>query len=145
MSVASHQYQTVIFPQCQELFTQLSNFFADFEDQYADVQSLKDGGLDLVFDELNDICEDVLNLLDETLIPNTSGLEPTIFYLKMKGDYFRYLAEFYKGNDNKEVIITSLYLGAKIIYYTVSIGAGLNQCKCFVCDQRRKEGSKPIH
>ena len=54
--------------------------------------------------ELNDICEDVLNLLDETLIPGTSGIEPTIFYLKMKGDYYRYLAEFYKGNDNKEVI-----------------------------------------
>lgn len=54
--------------------------------------------------ELNSICEDVLNLLDETLIPNTNGVEPTIFYLKMKGDYFRYLAEFYKGNDHKEVI-----------------------------------------
>ena len=54
--------------------------------------------------ELNDICEDVLNLIDDTLIPGTSGMEPKIFYLKMKGDYFRYLAEFYKGNDNKEVI-----------------------------------------
>ena len=46
----------------------------------------------------------MLNLLDESLIPGTNGVEPTIFYLKMKGDYFRYLAEFYKGNDNKEVI-----------------------------------------
>ena len=54
--------------------------------------------------ELNGICEDVLSILDETLIPGTNGVEPTIFYLKMKGDYYRYLAEFYKGNDNKEVI-----------------------------------------
>lgn len=55
--------------------------------------------------ELNDICEDVLNLLDDTLIPGTThSIEPTIFYLKMKGDYYRYLAEFYKGNDHKEVI-----------------------------------------
>ena len=45
-----------------------------------------------------------MNVLDETLIPGTSGIEATIFYLKMKGDYFRYLAEFYKGSDHQEVI-----------------------------------------
>lgn len=46
----------------------------------------------------------MLNLLDDTLISSTSSVDATIFYLKMKGDYYRYLAEFFKGNDNKEVI-----------------------------------------
>jgi len=44
--------------------------------------------------ELNDICEDILKLLDEHLIGNANGPEAKVFYLKMKADYFRYLAEF---------------------------------------------------
>jgi len=43
--------------------------------------------------ELRDICQDVLRLLDEYLIPKASNAESKVFYLKMKGDYFRYLAE----------------------------------------------------
>merc|ERR1712063_116882 len=43
--------------------------------------------------ELNDICGDVLNLLDKFLIAKASNAESKVFYLKMKGDYFRYLAE----------------------------------------------------
>ncbi|XP_063307266.1 14-3-3 protein zeta/delta [Pelobates fuscus] len=43
--------------------------------------------------ELKDICTDVLNLLDNFLVPKASNAESKVFYLKMKGDYFRYLAE----------------------------------------------------
>uniref|UniRef100_A0A8C5MMV4 14-3-3 domain-containing protein n=1 Tax=Leptobrachium leishanense TaxID=445787 RepID=A0A8C5MMV4_9ANUR len=43
--------------------------------------------------ELKDICTDVLNLLDHFLIPKASSPESKVFYLKMKGDYYRYLAE----------------------------------------------------
>ena len=32
-------------------------------------------------------------LLDEHLIPKAGNAESKVFYLKMKGDYFRYLAE----------------------------------------------------
>ena len=38
------------------------------------------------------------------MIPTASTTDCQIFYLKMKGDYFRYLAEFLKGKENKEVI-----------------------------------------
>jgi len=54
--------------------------------------------------ELKRICQEVLDLLDEKLIPSASSPDSTIFYLKMKGDYFRYLAEFLKGKDNKDVL-----------------------------------------
>jgi hypothetical protein len=36
----------------------------------------------------------VLHLLDEPLIPNSKNPEAKVFYLKMKGDYYRYLSEF---------------------------------------------------
>ena len=49
--------------------------------------------------ELKKICQEVLDLLDEKLIPSASSTDCTIFFLKMKGDYFRYLAEFLKGKE----------------------------------------------
>jgi len=44
--------------------------------------------------ELNTICEDILKLLTDNLIPKADGAEAKVFYLKMKADYYRYLAEF---------------------------------------------------
>merc|ERR1712090_21237 len=43
--------------------------------------------------ELRDICNDVLSLLDKFLIAKASNAESKVFYLKMKGDYYRYLSE----------------------------------------------------
>ncbi|KAJ9506194.1 hypothetical protein QJQ45_000744 [Haematococcus lacustris] len=58
---------------------------------------------DLVVEkELSDICSSILQLLDEHLIPTASTGESKVFYLKMKGDYHRYLAEFKIGADRKE-------------------------------------------
>ncbi|XP_043342876.1 14-3-3 protein beta/alpha-like [Cervus canadensis] len=51
--------------------------------------------------ELQDICNDVLELLDKYLIPNATQPESKVFYLKMKGNYFRYLSEVASG-DNKQ-------------------------------------------
>jgi len=44
--------------------------------------------------ELDDICDKILVLLDEHLIKNSSTGESKVFYYKMKGDYFRYIAEY---------------------------------------------------
>jgi 14-3-3 protein epsilon len=54
--------------------------------------------------ELEDICNDVLRLLDDPLIPNSKNPEAKVFFLKMKGDYFRYLGEFLTGDKRKNVI-----------------------------------------
>lgn len=54
--------------------------------------------------ELRDICQDVLQLLDKFLIPKASNAESKVFYLKMKGDYFRYLAEVATGDNRQHVI-----------------------------------------
>jgi 14-3-3 protein epsilon len=58
--------------------------------------------------ELKDICGDILSLLDKHLIPHASSGDSKVFYYKMKGDYFRYLAEFATGNDRKEAAENSL-------------------------------------
>jgi len=52
--------------------------------------------------ELNEVCEDILGLLDTKLIPTAAGEEASVFYQKMKADYYRYLAEFAKGQPKTE-------------------------------------------
>ena len=54
--------------------------------------------------ELNGICQDVLNLLKDVLIPNSDVAEAKVFYMKMRGDYYRYLCEFTSGDMRKQVI-----------------------------------------
>ncbi|KAH8758043.1 14-3-3 domain-containing protein [Diaporthe sp. PMI_573] len=44
--------------------------------------------------ELNKICDDILEVLDQRLIPSAKTGESKVFYDKMKGDYYRYQAEF---------------------------------------------------
>jgi len=52
--------------------------------------------------ELHDISNDVLNVLDNHLLPNAQSDEATVFYFKMKGDYYRYMAEFTADAKRKE-------------------------------------------
>jgi len=54
--------------------------------------------------ELNDISRDVLNLLDKFLVPKASSAESKVFYLKMQGDYYRYLAEVAIAANKTEVV-----------------------------------------
>jgi 14-3-3 protein epsilon len=58
--------------------------------------------------ELSEICQDILNTIDSNLIPSSSTGESKVFYYKMKGDYYRYLAEFKIGSDRKEAAEQSL-------------------------------------
>lgn len=46
--------------------------------------------------ELRDICQEIIHLLKESLIKSASEAEARVFFLKMKGDYYRYLAELEK-------------------------------------------------
>ncbi|XWS14936.1 hypothetical protein CRYUN_Cryun35bG0051200 [Craigia yunnanensis] len=51
--------------------------------------------------ELSDVCASILTLLESNLIPSAAVSESKVFYLKMKGDYHRYLAEFKFGDERK--------------------------------------------
>jgi 14-3-3 protein beta/theta/zeta len=61
---------------------------------------------DKVEKELRDICGDVLKLLEDYLVPKATNSESKVFYLKMKGDYYRYLAEV-AGDNRKSVVDAS--------------------------------------
>ncbi|RRT64506.1 hypothetical protein BHM03_00001222 [Ensete ventricosum] len=58
--------------------------------------------------ELSKICEGILKLLDSHLVPSAASAESKVFYLKMKGDYHRYLAEFKTGAERKEAAESTL-------------------------------------
>ncbi|KAF9674367.1 hypothetical protein SADUNF_Sadunf10G0120000 [Salix dunnii] len=84
------------------------------------------GYLQKVEDELSKICNDILSIIDEHLIPSSSSGEPIVFYYKIyvsclldkwctkgihefrKGDYCRYLAEFKTDQERKEAAELSL-------------------------------------
>ncbi|XP_072224011.1 14-3-3 protein beta/alpha-1-like [Leuresthes tenuis] len=57
--------------------------------------------------ELQEICHDVLGLLDNFLIVNASAAESKVFYLKMKGDYYRYLSEVASGETKTKTVDNS--------------------------------------
>jgi len=85
--------------------------------------------------ELAKICNDILGVLEEHLIPTAISGESKVFYYKMKGDYHRYLAEFSSGQHRKEAAENSLlsYKGASDIASTelppthpIRLGLALN-------------------
>merc|ERR1712152_134050 len=60
----------------------------------------------IVEDELEAICQEVLSLLTDHLCKNVKGNgdETEVFYLKMCGDYYRYLSEFRDTEDYKDAM-----------------------------------------
>merc|ERR1712187_286135 len=52
--------------------------------------------------ELQGICDKILSLLSNNLIPKATSGESKVFYQKMKADYFRYIAEFSDGDKKSQ-------------------------------------------
>ena len=52
--------------------------------------------------ELDTICDEIIKLLQDKLIKSAKGnAQSEVFYLKMKGDYYRYIAEYATGDKHK--------------------------------------------
>jgi len=88
--------------------------------------------------ELDVICKDVLDLLLNILLKNnTQENESRVFYLKMTGDYYRYLAEFVTDQqyDQKaaEFYNKALQLAQSKLTPThpIRLGLALNYSVCF--------------
>lgn len=58
--------------------------------------------------ELSDVCLDIVKLLDDKLVSTATPGEETVFYLKMRGDYYRYLFEFAEPKDKNRYADMSL-------------------------------------
>ncbi|KAF3523167.1 hypothetical protein F2Q69_00050060 [Brassica cretica] len=73
--------------------------------------------------ELSGICDGILKLLDSRLVPAAASGDSKVFYLKMKGDYHRYLAEFKTGQERKDAAENTLsaYKAAQPLFVTLSL------------------------
>ena len=88
--------------------------------------------------ELSDVCLDVLDLLENSLVKNNvKENEARVFYLKMTGDYYRYLAEFVTDK-NYEQKAADFYkqaqeISTKVLDAThpIRLGLALNYSVCF--------------
>ena len=52
--------------------------------------------------ELEDLCNKINQTIDNSLLPKAETNEAKVFYHKMKGDYFRYVAENLEGEQKKK-------------------------------------------
>ena len=48
--------------------------------------------------ELTEICKKILELVNVELIPKCKSTEGQVFLYKLKGDYYRYIAEYASGD-----------------------------------------------
>ncbi|KAA0185142.1 14-3-3 protein epsilon [Fasciolopsis buskii] len=85
---------------------------SSIEQKDGDENSAKQQALKLLQEhiekELEEICNSILSLLDEHLIPSSVTAECKVFFYKMKGDYYRYLAEFQVGDKRNKAAEQSL-------------------------------------
>mmetsp|Transcript_12020 Transcript_12020/g.28197 ORF Transcript_12020/g.28197 Transcript_12020/m.28197 type:complete len:251 (-) Transcript_12020:50-802(-) len=84
-----------------------------------------------VEEELNAKCMDVLQLLDGELVPKATSDEAKVFYLKMKGDYHRYLSEFSTNprckQDAHDAYETAMGVAATLpAWHPIRLGLALN-------------------
>ncbi|KAL8510841.1 hypothetical protein ACS0TY_017596 [Phlomoides rotata] len=92
-------YKKVIEPRraaCKKLFSILEE-----ESNMAKINRIIEYGMKAV-KEMSDICGEVVSIINVHLIPpsiNRGDHNSAAFYFKMKGDYYRYLAEYKTGND----------------------------------------------
>jgi len=85
---------------------------SSIEQKSADKEELAKEYREKIEVELREVCRDVLDLLDKYLVgkaldsakESAGAAEAAVFFLKMKGDYFRYLAEV-ASKDEKEGVI----------------------------------------
>uniref|UniRef100_A0A672HPZ6 14-3-3 domain-containing protein n=1 Tax=Salarias fasciatus TaxID=181472 RepID=A0A672HPZ6_SALFA len=80
-----------------------------YDDMAAAMKSVTEQGTELSNEERNllSVAYKNVNLLDKFLIVNASQAESKVFYLKMKGDYFRYLSEVASGDSKKDTVENS--------------------------------------
>ena len=74
--------------------------------------------------EIIEICYALLKLLDDKLLVRTRCFgEKKVFYLKMKGDYYRYLAEVKVGDEKSQVAECALnaYKSAQVCGFVIIV------------------------
>ena len=84
--------RTIIAYETKEKKKETSTFLPFIQEYHKKVQ-----------EELNKACQNILNVIDQTLLKRAEDAEEKVFYSKMKGDYNRYVAEYAEGDLKKQV------------------------------------------
>jgi len=106
-NLLSVAYKNVVGSKRQSWRTLASGNFSDLDE--AVVSSYRK----LVEEELQAVCKQVLDLLTEGPIKSDNVQdEDSVFYLKMCGDYYRYLAEFMEDNQEYKANAEKFYKDA---------------------------------
>lgn len=73
--------------------------------------------------ELSSMCGDIFRLIDSILIPIARNPESKVFYLKMKGDYYRHLVDLKTGSERKDAADNTLscYKAAQVLFLLVVV------------------------
>ena len=129
--------------------------------QIANIREIKEN----IEKELNQICGEIQNIIDKYLVPNSTDSETKVFFLKLKGDYYRYKCEFASGKDfddacdkaekvykeayeiaNRDIPITNstrlgLALNYSVFYYEIK---GLKEEACNIAKNAFDESMKVL-
>eukprot|EP00826_Nyctotherus_ovalis_P017511 TRINITY_DN15161_c0_g6_i1.p1 TRINITY_DN15161_c0_g6~~TRINITY_DN15161_c0_g6_i1.p1 ORF type:complete len:164 (+),score=11.30 TRINITY_DN15161_c0_g6_i1:206-697(+) len=52
--------------------------------------------------KIENTCNDIINIINNHLLPKTTTVESEVFYTKLKIDYYRYLAECLAGDKGRD-------------------------------------------
>jgi 14-3-3 protein epsilon len=76
--------------------------------------------------QLTTVCGEILDLIDQLLLPGANDAESKVFWNKMKGDYYRYIAEFEKDDKKtaaqKKLLILINWLLTKVLRFHLVVG-----------------------
>jgi 14-3-3 protein epsilon len=81
---------------------------SSIEQKNDDRQDIIAGYKSKIEKELEEISSDILDIIKSKLIPNSTSDEGKVFYHKMRGDYYRYLAEFQSEPTRKDTCDNAL-------------------------------------
>lgn len=84
--------RTIVAYESKEKKKETSNFLSFIQEYRKKVE-----------DELTKQCKSILSTIDSTLLKKAQEDEAKVFYIKMKGDYNRYMAEYAEGDLKKQV------------------------------------------
>ena len=90
-SVAKYRTAYVVCAEMKQKETARAN--------YNNIQRITQYQTDLA-QKIEELCGELINLIDSSLMQNAKRPESVIAFKKMKGDYFRYLADFSQKRDN---------------------------------------------
>lgn len=93
-------YKQLIDSLRNSLATVNSYWEVEYESGQYDIAQFLQTKKEQICEKLIPICKEAIGIIDDTLIPNTNDSQALVFYYKLKGDFYRYVAEYSDETDS---------------------------------------------